>query len=296
MLLYLDQDRSTGPNSRPGKSNKRAGINENLAREILELHTLSIEGGYAQGDIIEFAKALTGWRVAGLNPSPKADPPGAALFHSAFHEPGARTLMGKRFPAGQAAQGTSIISWLANHPSTADHIARKLAVHFISDNPPPSALAKLKDVFMSSQGDLPALYETLISMEETWARGSGKFKPPWEWAISMFRHAGAQLGPTFSTIEMCEQLGQPLWQPGSPAGWPDVADDWATADNMVRRINFAYAFINHMFAAAGTDRPPPKRTFGLDLQFSRATRPKVFSSKEADELMLYFMSPEFLYR
>ncbi|MEM7571102.1 MAG: DUF1800 family protein, partial [Pseudomonadota bacterium] len=284
------------PNSRQGKSNKRAGINENLAREILELHTLSIDGGYSQADIIEFAKALTGWRVAGLNPWPKAEPPGAAKFHTAFHEPGTRTIMTRRFPPGQEVQGKNIIKWLANHSETAGHIARKLAVHFISDAPPPSAVSKLKTVFLSTRGNLKSLYETLLEMEETWAPDIRKFKTPWEWAISMFRYVGAQLGPNFSTIEMCEQLGQPLWQPGSPAGWPDVAEDWATADNMVRRINFAYTFTNHMFAAAGQNRPPAKRTFGLDLVFTEATRPTSFSSKEADDLMLYFMSPEFLYR
>ena len=185
MLLYLDQAQSMGPNSKAGKRRDK-GLNENLAREILELQTLGAQGGYTQADVTEFAKALTGWSLAGGRTKlivPGADP-GDFIFLSRFHEPGTRTVMGKRYSEAGEGQGEAILRDLANHPSTAQRIATKLARHFISDAPPARAVEALAKSFRTSGGQLPALHETLISLEDAWNPQAQKFKSPNEFFLS----------------------------------------------------------------------------------------------------------------
>ncbi|NJB97817.1 uncharacterized protein (DUF1800 family) [Sphingomonas trueperi] len=252
MLLFLDQAVSVGPNSplavraanRPNVR-RNLGLNENLAREILELHTLGVRTGYSQADVTEFARAMTGWTVAGFGRGPVAKftgasgRPGDFVFADALHEPGTRTILGQPWPQAGEAQAAAVLDHLATHPATARHIATKLARHFAGDDPPPKLVARLEANFRKTGGDLPSLYRTLIASPECWAPGTVKFKSPWEWSISAMRALGTrQLQPN-AMPGLMNQLGQPVWKPGSPAGWDDVTGAWAGPDAVLRRVEAA---------------------------------------------------------
>lgn len=245
MLIYLDQVRSIGPNSvaaaraamREGAPVR--GLNENLAREILELHTLGVRSGYGQDDVTEFARALTGWTVAGIGrPLPDTEP-GAFAFVPALHEPGARQVMGRRYEAGGEAQARSVLADLATAPATARHVAAKLARHVVSDSPSAALVDRLADAFQRSGGDLPTVYRALVDSPESWSSRPAKFKTPWEWSVSAMRALGWRDAPPRQAIAMLNQLGQPVWRPGSPAGFDDVAASWAAPDALWRRVEFA---------------------------------------------------------
>lgn len=244
MLLYLDQAQSVGPNSvlgqASGRRGQKAGLNENLAREILELHTLGVRTGYSQADVTEFARAMTGWTVAGLRRGgPPNETGGSFVFAPRLHEPGARTILGKNWPQPGAAQAASVLDLLATHPATARHIATKLARHFAGDEPAPALVGRLETAFLQSGGDLPTVYRTLVAAPECWVAKPVKFKSPWEWTISALRGLGAQQLPPMAMNGLMTQLGQPVWKPGSPAGWDDVAASWAGPDAVMRRVEAA---------------------------------------------------------
>lgn len=252
MLLFLDQAVSVGPNSplavRAGNRpnvRRNLGLNENLAREIMELHTLGVRTGYSQADVTEFARALTGWTVAGFGRGPVAKftgatgRPGDFVFAEAMHEPGTRTILGKQWAQAGEAQAAAVLDTLATHPATAKHIATKLARHFAGDDPPPRLVARLEANFVKTGGDLPSLYRTLIASPECWAPGTVKFKSPWEWSISAMRAVGTQQLQPNAVPGLMVQLGQPVWKPGSPAGWDDIAGAWAGPDAVLRRVEAA---------------------------------------------------------
>lgn len=251
MLLYLDQAASIGPNSVAGQvaarrqARRRAGLNENLAREILELHTLGVRTGYGQGDVTELARALTGWTVAGLGRGAGArfagidGQPGSFVFAPRLHEPGSRTLLGRSFAQSGEDQAASVLDFLATHPATARHVATKLARHFAGDEPPAPLVARLEASFLKTGGDLPSLYRVLVDAPECWVEQPVKFKTPWEWSIGAMRALGTrELQPQAAT-GLLNQLGQPVWRPGSPAGWDDVAASWAGPDAIMRRVEAA---------------------------------------------------------
>ncbi|TGX55599.1 DUF1800 domain-containing protein [Sphingomonas gei] len=246
MLVYLDQAQSVGPNSAfgqaGGRRGRKAGLNENLAREILELHTLGVRTGYSQADVTEFARAMTGWTVAGLGRGPadaETGGVGSFVFAPRLHEPGTRTILGKSWAQLGEAQAASVLDLLATHPATARHIATKLARHFAGDAPPPALVARLEAAFLRSGGDLPTLYRALAEAPECWVPQPIKFKSPWEWTISALRGLGAAQLPPMAMNGLMTQLGQPVWKPGSPAGWDDVAAGWAGPDAVMRRVEVA---------------------------------------------------------
>ncbi|HVZ46758.1 MAG TPA: DUF1800 domain-containing protein, partial [Ramlibacter sp.] len=253
MLLYLDQAQSIGPESRAGSAaaarnpQRRRGLNENLAREIMELHTLGVRSGYTQDDVTEFARALTGWSIAGdfglparLAAGDAGDPryPGFQ-FRSALHEPGPRTLLGRSYSQGGEAQGRAMLVDLARAPATAEHLATKLARHFASDEPPPALVRRLAEAFTRTNGDLPSVYRTLVESPECWAGATVKFKSPWDWSVSSLRALGREEVPAMQVAGLLQQLGQPVWRPGSPAGWDDIAASWAAPDALLRRVEAA---------------------------------------------------------
>ena len=243
MLLYLDQAQSIGPGSplgaRAAQRGKERGLNENLAREILELHTLGVRSGYAQADVTEFARALTGWTIGGLAQQPILQGPGPGFWFAAMiHEPGARTFMGKRYGQAGEAQGQAVLDDLARHPATARHIATKLARHFAADDPPPALVARLEASFMQTGGDLPALYRVLIEAPEVWS-SPPKFRTPWDWTLGALRATGIKTLPAKSVAATLQQLGQAVWKPGSPAGYDDIAASWAGPDALYRRVEVA---------------------------------------------------------
>jgi uncharacterized protein (DUF1800 family) len=245
MLLYLDQAASIGPNSVAGQAAQRrragrAGLNENLAREILELHTLGVRTGYNQADVTEFARAMTGWTVAGLGRNRGAmENAGSFVFAPRLHEPGARTILGRNWTQPGEGQAAAVLDMLALHPATARHVATKLARHFAGDEPPPALVARLEGAFLKSRGDLPTVYRVLIDSPECWAPQPAKFKSPWEWTISAMRALGTQQVQPAAATGLLSQLGQPVWRPGSPAGWDDVAAAWAGPDAVMRRVEAA---------------------------------------------------------
>jgi uncharacterized protein (DUF1800 family) len=249
MLIYQDQAQSTGPNSQIGRraamrGGKQRGINENLAREIMELHTLGVRSGYTQSDVTEFARALTGWTVSGIARGPLerligGNEDGGFTFADALHEPGDRTIMGRKYAEQGENQARAILLDLASSSSTARHVATKLARHFAGDDPPPALVDRLTSVYLRTSGDLPALYRTLVESPEPWARQPLKFKTPWEWAVSALRAVEQKNVDAAAAATMLRQLGQPSWQPGSPAGWDDIAASWAAPEALVRRVEIA---------------------------------------------------------
>jgi uncharacterized protein (DUF1800 family) len=253
MLLYLDQANSIGPDSvaarrlaqRPDAPHR--GLNENLAREAMELHTLGVRSGYTQADVTEFARALTGWGIAGA-----AGPRRAAMFtandsdtdsgfeyHPALHEPGSRTVVGRTYADSGEGQARAILHDLATASATAQHVAFKLARHFVADDPPPALVQRLASAFERSGGDLPTVYRALVESPEAWTGTTAKFKTPWEWAVSSLRALNRREMPAMQVAALMNQLGQPTWRPGSPAGYDDIAATWAAPDALLRRVEVA---------------------------------------------------------
>lgn len=239
MLIYLDQAQSVGPGSQAG-NRRGAGLNENLARELLELHTLGPDGGYSQADVTELARALTGWTVTGRQMRGGAPgEPGTFVFLAAMHEPGARTVRGKQYREGGVEQGRAIIADLARDPAIGVRVAKAVATHFVADDPAPALVARLNASFMRSGGDLRALARTLIESPEAWQPEPRKFKTPHDFLVSALRAGGVRevsFGPLRATFE---QLGQPPFRAPSPKGWPDTAPHWAAPDAILKRADWA---------------------------------------------------------
>ena len=305
MLLYLDQVQSVGPNSPLGeriaaRGGKRGGINENLAREILELHTLGVRSGYAQSDVTDFAHALTGWTVSGLTKGPVAQAmklngnPGDFAFVAAIHQPGTRRIIGQRYDQQGLAQGLSVLRDLARHPSTAKHVATKLARHFEGDDPSPALITRLEQNFIKTSGDLPTLYRILAESSEVRSATQAKYKTPWDWLISGHRALGLRKISAGQTAQILTQLGQPVWRPGSPAGFDDTAASWAGPDALFRRAEVAEKLA--IFTPIGTN-PMRLATANLGAGLSPATSQAIMQAEspgQATALML--VSAEFLRR
>ena len=302
MLLYLDQAKSTGPNSRAAERltardpSKKRGLNENLAREILELHTLGVRSGYTQTDVTEFARALTGWSVAGTNDKDKnvIEGDNGFAFRPQIHEPGSRTMMGKSYAQSNQAQAQAVLSDLANSPATARHIATQLAQHFVSDTPPSSLIDKLTSTFLSSGGNLTQVYHALIDAPEAWQPTPAKFKTPWEWLISSLRGLGHSNLDGINVAQMLNELGQPVWKPGSPAGYDDIADTWAAPNALLRRVEMAQRLAAPLGDKLDARTLADKLLLGA---ISSATLTQISRAESATTgLALLLVCPEFLRR
>ena len=232
MLLYLDNAQSFGPNSLAGQRRNR-GLNENLAREILELHTLGVDGGYTQTDVIAFAKILTGWTLQARDRATFA-------FQPRAHEPGAHQLLGRSYGAGDMNDGLRALDDLARHPATARHIAVKLARHFIADDPPPDAVAQLAEVFRQSDGNLATVSRTLVEMKASWQEPLTKVKTPYEFAVSALRLTAIEPTPEQAIVGLAGLNFRPFGAL-SPAGFADTASGWISADAVLKRIEWSRA-------------------------------------------------------
>lgn len=296
MLLYLNQNRSIGPNSLRAKRSveknpsRKLGINENLAREILELHTLGVRTGYSQKDVTQFAFAMTGWTIAGQDENEKAQT-GTFEFRPQLHEPGPRTILGKTYDQKGEDQAEAVLRNVSQNKATATHIATKLARHFVADSPPAPLVERLQTAFLKSEGDLPTVYRTLVNSPEAWEAGSNKFKTPWEWSVSALRAIGAPPDQMQNIADTIKQLGQPVWRPQSPAGYDDVAASWVAPDALVRRVEVAQRLARKADptldarSAAGTLLGPSlSKTTATEI--ARAESP-------ATAIALLLVSPEF---
>lgn len=304
MLLYLDQAQSIGPASLLGSRRDRAGLNENLAREILELHTVGADAGYSQADVTELARALSGWSVptprdrqTALRTSARAramfavEPgPHGFAWRPGVHEPGVRTVMGRRYDQEGLAQAEAILHDLARHPATARRLARRIAVHFVADDPPAALVDRLEAAWTGSQGDLAVVARALIDAPEAWDPAPAKIKTPYEFVVSAHRALGVPPARVQALRQALTAMGQPAFAPPSPEGWPDSAADWAGPDALVKRLNWARTAA----ARAGAADPNSVAVDALGLRMGDRTRTAVARAESRPEaLTLFLMSPEF---
>ncbi len=300
MLLYLDNQRSVGPTSvlaqRAARRERTLGLNENLAREILELHTLGVDAGYTQADVTSFAKVLTGWSLGGgegAGPM-QAGVTGEFLFRPLLHEPGAQTVFHRRYDQAEQAQGRAVLNDLALASPTARHIATKLARHFIADDPPPEAVARIAKAFERSGGDLPQVYRALIACEQAWQTPLAKYKTPQDYVISIYRGLQLPVADGPRSIGAFNLLGQRPFGPGSPAGWPDRSDDWDGASALMKRIEFADSVAQRL---GGTRAIAELGAQLLGSNYSDETRVSLQrSASDAQAMTLLLTAPEFLRR
>jgi uncharacterized protein (DUF1800 family) len=287
MLFYLDNVQSMGPDSTAGIDRDK-GLNENLARETMELHTLGVRTGYTQTDVTNFAKVLTGWTWF-----PPFEPihGGEFVFNPILHEPGEQIVLGKRYPDNGVQQGRAVLADLARHPATAHHIALELAAYFVADDPPPALVAKLEKTFNDSGGNLKAVAKTLITADEAWTPQRTKLKAPADWIVSVLRLTdGGPLIPIGQVMGAQAQLGAALWRPPAPNGYSDREAAWI--DGVPHRLNLANQFANRL--AMGMD-PLGMLDSALGPLASTHTRDTVARAESrAQALTLLIMSPEFL--
>ncbi|MDZ7927432.1 MAG: DUF1800 family protein [Agrobacterium sp.] len=287
MLYFLDNQQSIGPSSQANKNGKR-GLNENLAREIMELHTLGVDGGYTQADVTALARIITGWSVYRNEKRP--GPLGRFSFNANSHEPGDHTVMGITYGEAGVEQGRRALRDLAHHPATASHLAYKLVRHFVSDHPPPELVAKLAAAYTKSHGDLSATYMALIEAEQSWSPALTKLRPPLDFVTTVIRVSGIVPKPG-QVVSVLKALGQPLWDPSGPNGFADVTDSWGSSEGLATRIDAASLFAHQV---AGAIDP---RDFVADRAgplLSEETKKAVQRAETKPQgLTIAFLSPEF---
>lgn len=292
MLYYLDNAESIGPNS-PTGGRRQKGLNENLARELLELHTLGVDGGYAQADVEQLARILTGWTV-GRGDKDKTAGGALGRFHFAprLHEPGGKTLLGTVIAEGGEAEGRDALDLLARHPATARHVARKLVRHFIADDPPSAAVDALTKTFLDSDGDLAALARALIARPEAWRNPLAKVKTPNEFVISVLRATGYEAVEDRRLVHVLGLMGQDIFAAPSPAGWPDTAAAWISPEALMRRLEWSRDVARGLFARTVDSARVIETAFGPLM--SPVTRQTLnMSTDKAETLFLAFAAPEF---
>lgn len=288
MLHYLDQRQSVGPNSPAGKRRSK-GLNENLAREILELHTLGVGGGYSQLDVTNFAKALTGWSIS--NFEEMIDGYGGFFFAPNRHEPGPQMVLGKSYADSGKGQGLAILQDLARHPATARFIAGKVARHFVSDTPPAPLVARLEQDFRKTGGDLASLARTLLTAPESWQGPAGKIRTPYEFVVASLRATDTPVERVPRFLNALNLMGQPLWNPEGPNGHPDNLAIIASPKAIKTRLEFALQLAR---PAAGKLDPRERAEALYGGALSSETRTAIARAETRPQgLALLLMSPEF---
>jgi uncharacterized protein (DUF1800 family) len=269
MLFYLDNWQSVGPNSdlaiygpgrpfgrrgrfarpRPQAKNRPSGLNENYAREIMELHTLGVDGGYTQKDVTELAKVLTGWSIE----QPQLG--GSFRFNERAHEPGSKYVLGHKIGGHGEREGEEMIDVLAHHPSTAKFISRKLAMRFVSDNPPQSLVNRMAETFMKKDGDIREVLRTLFHSPEFWAADAyrAKMKTPLEFVASAARVSGADVQNALPLVATLNRMGMPLYAMQPPTGYSMKAEAWVNSSALLNRMNFALALGSGKLPGASVD-------------------------------------------
>lgn len=282
MLLYLDQAQSVGPGSQVGLRQRR-GLNENLARECLELHTCSPAAGYSQADVTAFANVLTGWTVE------RAQEPAGFRFRANMHEPGAKTVMGRSFPEGEAG-GAEALAWLAGHPMTHRHLATKLVRHFVADDPAPEDVRQVEGRLRDTGGHLGDATRALVRLPGAW-RPHAKLRTPQDYVIGALRALDLPPERRPDPIGLVGQLGQPLFAAPFPIGWPDRAEDWAGPEAVMRRIDWAYGLAGR-FGTEADPRDVAEAALGPLLSAAVADEMRRAGSRR-DALTVLLASPDF---
>jgi uncharacterized protein (DUF1800 family) len=288
MLAYLDNAVSIGPNSRAGQ-NRQRGLNENLARETLELHTLGVDGGYTQADVTSLARIITGWTFVG--PQGQLGRPGIFVFNKNAHEPGAQILLGKIYADEGVVQGEKALSDLAHHPSAAKFIATKFARHFVADEPPPALVQKLTKVFRDSDGDLKALSLALVDDDNAWSAPLTKIRSPYDYIIAASRLIARTPDQPRRYLGSLNLMGAPLWQPPGPNGFADTNAAWATPNGMKTRLDIAGQIAKRL----GNLTDPEEALEAVAGEATSAeTRQAIGRAESREQAMaLVLMSPEF---
>jgi uncharacterized protein (DUF1800 family) len=299
MLMYLDNYLSIGPDSPLAHHpeylpvflrERMQGLNENLGREILELHTLGVRSGYTQTDVTTLAKIITGWSIYGPNQIPAS----GDVFHyiDFAHEPGPQSLLGKTYAAEGEQQGRSALTDLARHPATARHLATKLARHFIADDPPPAAVDRIAQAFTASGGDLAATAQAVVDSPEAWELRPAKMKTPDDYLVSTVRALDGPPLKGLQLVALLDRMGQrPFWPPG-PDGWADIEDPWIGADAIWKRLEWA-SILAQGYASAKID-PATIADSALGPQMSAATLQSIRAAESpAQGLALFLVSADF---
>lgn len=303
MLRYLDNAISIGNGSVAAQRaeqlrRERRGLNENLAREILELHTLGVDGGYRQDDVVELARAITGWSA--LNSNEAQDygdrvPDSGFVFRARTHEPGARRVLGRDYAEGGVEQGRAVLADLARHPSTARHLSFKLARHFVADQPPKPLVERMARAYLGADGDLRAMYRAMVESDAAWSADARKFKTPNDFVISALR-AGELAVDSRALTGLLARLGQPVFTPRSPAGFADTAADWSSPDGLWKRIQAAQMLAARIDSRGAAPYPRALAVLGeraVQGDFAIGLR-RAGSASEGHALL--FASPAFQWR
>jgi uncharacterized protein (DUF1800 family) len=286
MLIYLDNARSIGPDSVAGVRQRR-GLNENLAREILELHTLGVRSVYTQEDVTRLAQVITGWTV--VAPRQEPERAGEFEFNSRMHQPGAKTVIGKSYPDTGVEQGRAVLADLARHPATAKHLATKLVRHFVADTAPPALVEGLAKRFVETQGDLKEVSKALVTAPQTWEAPRSKLKRPGEWIVATLRATGAMPADIGPVMQAHNLLGEPLWRPSAPKGFSDDSAPWL--DGLAQRLDIANQIAHRL-----GPQLDPREVFQEVLAplASTETRQAVMRAESRPQaLALLLMAPEF---
>jgi uncharacterized protein (DUF1800 family) len=250
------------PQGQQTKKNAR-GLNENYGRELMELHTLGVEGGYTQKDVTELARCFTGWTIdkPRLNPEFK--------FDEKLHDPDQKIVLHKKIHAGRMKDGEQAIELLARHPSTAKFISTKLARRFVSDNPPAPLVARMAKTFEASDGEIRAVMHTMIYSPEFWSREAyrAKIKTPFELVVSAVRALGTDVDTAMPLVQWVGRIGEPLYQCQPPTGYADNAEAWVNTGALLNRLNFSLTLAGNKVRGARAD---VGSLLGVD-----ATAPKV---------------------
>src|SRR6516162_7889606 len=231
------------------KKKQERGLNENYGRELMELHTLGVDGGYTQKDVTEVARCFTGWTIE----KPRENP--QFKFDERIHDPDAKLVLGKKIHAGGMKDGEEVIDLLVRHPSTAKFISTKLARRFVSDNPPPALVARMAETFRSSDGDIRAVLHTMIFSPEFWSREAyrAKIKTPFEFVVSTTRALGTEVDTPMPLVQWVARIGEPLYQCQPPTGYSDKAEAWVNTGALLNRLNFSLALAGNKMRGARSD-------------------------------------------
>ena len=283
MLFYLDNWQSVGNNTnqaarRGSPKQAKRGLNENYGRELMELHTLGVDAGYTQEDVINVARCFTGWTIAGPAKG------GSFEYNDKVHDKGEKIVLGHSIPAGGGMNdGLEVLNILAHAPATAHHISFELAKRFVADNPPPSLVNRMTATFLKSDGDLRELTRVMVTSPEFWSEGAYrvKVKTPFEMVVSAVRATDADVTSAYLLSNELNKLGEPLYRKLEPTGYSNANADWVSSAALLERMNFALALSQNRIPGLKMDTPKSE-------QHSTET--------DSSQLAAMIGSPEFQHR